>query len=112
MMLTLKACNDSDVQICSETRDSNRQPKRGFAAMEANYLSEVSRRGGLAAHRKGTAHEFDSDEARRAGKKGGEVVSRDRSHMAEIGRRGAATRYNSNTDHLIPAEFSDQNTAE
>src|SRR5207302_2585922 len=35
-----------------------------------------------------TAHEFTSEEARNAGKKGGERVSANRSHMIEIGRLG------------------------
>lgn len=43
---------------------------------------------GNAAHARGTAHEFTSEEARAAGRKGGHTVSRDRQHMAEIGRRG------------------------
>jgi general stress protein YciG len=49
---------------------------------------EIAREGGRAAHEQGTAHEFSSAEAREAGQKGGQRVSRDRSHMAEIGRRG------------------------
>jgi general stress protein YciG len=47
-----------------------------------------------AAHVKGTAHEFNSEEARNAGRKGGETVSRDREHMAEIGRRGGRSSGN------------------
>jgi general stress protein YciG len=34
------------------------------------------------------AHEWSSDEARAAGRKGGQIVSRNREHMSEIGRRG------------------------
>jgi uncharacterized protein len=44
--------------------------------------------GGQAAHREGTAHEFSAREAREAGRKGGVAVSRDRQHMAKIGRKG------------------------
>src|SRR5438874_2147424 len=47
---------------------------------------------GRAAHAKGTAHEFDSSEARDAGRKGGVAVSRNREHMAAIGRRGGEAR--------------------
>src|SRR5207248_628856 len=47
---------------------------------------------GRAAHAKGTAHEFTSDEARVAGRKGGEAVSRDRAHMSAIGREGGHSR--------------------
>jgi general stress protein YciG len=45
--------------------------KRGFAAMDPALAQEISRRGGVAAHRAGTAHEFSSAEARVAGRKGG-----------------------------------------
>jgi general stress protein YciG len=56
--------------------------------MEAEKQREIARKGGRAAHEKGTAHEFDSEEARAAGRKGGEVVSQNREHMAEIGAKG------------------------
>lgn len=52
----------------------------------------IASKGGKAAHAKGTAHEWTSDEAREAGRKGGEVVSRDRAHMAAIGREGGEAR--------------------
>ena len=61
---------------------------RGFASMAAEKQREIARKGGRAAHEKGKAHEFTTDEARQAGRKGGEKVSVNRSHMAEIGRRG------------------------
>lgn len=61
---------------------------RGFAGMDEEKQREIARKGGHAAHEKGTAHEFDSAEAREAGRKGGEAVSRNREHMAEIGARG------------------------
>jgi hypothetical protein len=48
----------------------------------------IAAEGGRAAHEQGTAHEFSTTEARQAGHKGGEAVSRDRNHMAAIGRRG------------------------
>jgi general stress protein YciG len=56
--------------------------------MNSEKQREIARKGGRAAHEKGTAHEFTSDEARAAGRKGGERVSADRRHMAEIGRLG------------------------
>ena len=62
--------------------------KRGFASMNPEKQKEIARQGGKAAHKKGTAHQFNSEEARIAGRKGGEAVSRNRQHMAEIGRRG------------------------
>ncbi|WP_373991430.1 KGG domain-containing protein [Duganella sp. BuS-21] len=66
--------------------------KRGFAAMDEATQRAIASKGGQAAHQKGTAHEFDSEEARRAGQKGGEAVSRDREHMAAIGRKGGESR--------------------
>jgi hypothetical protein len=65
---------------------------RGFAAMDENKQRDIARAGGRAAHEKGTAHEFDSEEARIAGRKGGEAVSENREHMAEIGRKGGEAR--------------------
>lgn len=44
---------------------------RGFAAMDRKKVSEIASKGGKAAHAAGTAHQFSSDEARVAGKKGG-----------------------------------------
>jgi len=70
--------------------------KRGFAAMDQNQQREIASKGGQAAHQKGTAHEFDSEEARRAGQKGGEAVSRNRAHMADIGRKGGESRQSAN----------------
>jgi len=66
--------------------------KRGFASMDPAKQREIASRGGRAAHAKGTAHEFTSDEARVAGRKGGEAVSRDRQHMSNIGREGGHSR--------------------
>ncbi len=46
---------------------------RGFAAMDPQKQREIASKGGKAAHAKGTAHEFTSEEAREAGRKGGEA---------------------------------------
>lgn len=44
---------------------------RGFASMDEETRRAIASKGGRAAHRKGTAHEFSSEEAREAGRKGG-----------------------------------------
>jgi len=44
---------------------------RGFASMDNEKQREIARKGGKAAHAKGTAHEFSSAEAKQAGSKGG-----------------------------------------
>ena len=66
--------------------------RRGFASMDRTRQREIASKGGRAAHAKGTAHEWSSDEARTAGQKGGIAVSRDRTHMANIGREGGESR--------------------
>ncbi|HEV3192512.1 MAG TPA: KGG domain-containing protein [Polyangiaceae bacterium] len=66
--------------------------RRGFASMDVNKQREIASKGGRAAHAQGRAHEFSADEARSAGRKGGEVVGRDRAHMAAIGRAGGQAR--------------------
>jgi general stress protein YciG len=65
---------------------------RGFAGMDEERRREVARMGGRAAHQKGTAHEFSSEEAREAGRKGGRAVSQNRDHMSAIGREGGESR--------------------
>jgi hypothetical protein len=67
--------------------------RRGFAAMDREKQRQIASKGGKAAHAKGTAHEFTPDEAREAGRKGGEAVSQDRRHMAEIGRKGGESSH-------------------
>ena len=71
-----------------ETLRRNGTANRGFASMDPQRQKEIASEGGRAAHEKGTAHEFDSTEAREAGRKGGEAVSKNREHMSEIGRKG------------------------
>lgn len=51
---------------------------RGFASMDPEKQREIAAEGGRAAHEKGTAHEFDSEEAREAGRKGGEARAENR----------------------------------
>lgn len=88
-------------------------PRRGFASMNEQRRREIASRGGRASHERGAAHEFSREEARMAGRKGGQIahergtahvfnadearaagrkggaeVSKNRAHMAKIGRRG------------------------
>jgi general stress protein YciG len=44
---------------------------RGFASMDRAKQRDIASKGGKAAHQKGTAHEWTSEEARDAGRKGG-----------------------------------------
>jgi general stress protein YciG len=49
---------------------------RGFASMDPERQREIASEGGRAAHASGNAHEFTSEEARAAGRKGGESRGR------------------------------------
>lgn len=66
--------------------------RKGFASMDAAKQREIASKGGRAAHAQGRAHQFTSEEARKAGRKGGEIVSRDRESMRERGRKGGLAR--------------------
>jgi general stress protein YciG len=79
-----------------EARQREIASKGGQAAHQKGsaheFSSEEARsagsKGGKAAHEKGSAHEFSSEEARVAGRQGGEASSHDRNRMAAIGREG------------------------
>jgi uncharacterized protein len=58
---------------------------RGFASMDRNKQREIASKGGKAAHQKGTAHEWTSEEAREAGRKGGMA-----SHRRKQEQQGSA----------------------
>ena len=63
--------------MAKKQRESEPEPvrkeRRGFARMPAEKQREIASKGGRAAHKKGTAHEWDTEEARAAGRKGGQV---------------------------------------
>jgi general stress protein YciG len=56
---------------------------RGFASMDRAKQREIASKGGKAAHAKGTAHEWTSEEAREAGRKGGMASHRRRKQMVD-----------------------------
>jgi general stress protein YciG len=82
--------------MASSNDAGKRKPStRGFAAMDPQRQREIASRGGKAAHQKGTAHEFNTEEARAAGSKGGQVAHRkgtahefDSEEAREAGRKG------------------------
>lgn len=58
---------------------------RGFASMDKDKQREIASKGGRAAHEKGTAHQWDPEEARAAGRKGGQAKGK--AIAAAAGRR-------------------------
>jgi len=58
--------------------------------MDPERQREIAREGSRVAHERGTAHKWDSEAARAAGRLGGLKVSADRAHMSDIGTKGGA----------------------
>jgi uncharacterized protein len=65
--------------------ETGRKERRGFASMSPEKQREIASKGGRAAHQKGTAHEWTSEEARTAGRKGGQVSRGGRGKLSESG---------------------------
>ena len=63
--------------------NGERKERRGFASMSPEKQREIASKGGRAAHQKGTAHEWTSDEARNAGRKGGQISRGGRGRLLE-----------------------------
>jgi general stress protein YciG len=63
--------------------NGERKERRGFASMSPEKQREIASKGGRAAHQKGTAHEWTSDEARNAGRKGGQISRGGRGRLIE-----------------------------
>jgi uncharacterized protein len=67
----------------SKNNSETNSDRRGFASMDPEKQKAIASKGGRAAHEKGTAHQFSSEEARAAGKKGGEVRSKNKQQSDE-----------------------------
>jgi len=93
--------NDSDqVRNTGERRE-----RRGFASMSPEKQREIASKGGRAAHQKGTAHEWTSEEARSAGRKGGQISRGGRGRLADgpVSDAPSMSEYNTqgNPDRLV-----------
>ena len=75
---------------------------RGFASMDRAKQREIASKGGKAAHQKGTAHEWTSEEAREAGRKGGMASHRRKLQAREAA--GASTPPAANTEEAAEEE--------
>jgi uncharacterized protein len=60
-------------------RQEGQKSRRGFAAMSPERQREIASQGGRAAHQQGVAHEWSAEEARAAGRKGGQISGKRRS---------------------------------
>ncbi len=61
----------------------NSNSNKGFSSMDPAKQREIASEGGRAAHEKGTAHEFDSEEAKEAGRKGGQSHANQNDNSSE-----------------------------
>jgi general stress protein YciG len=52
---------------------ANNTSKRGFASMDPEMQRRIASEGGRASHESGRGHRFTSEEARAAGRKGGQA---------------------------------------
>jgi hypothetical protein len=68
--------NQQESLIMSDPFETKTPSKRGFASMDPQRQREIASLGGKAAHASGRAHEFNSAEAREAGRKGGRAGRR------------------------------------
>ena len=74
--------------------NTERKERRGFASMSPEKQREIASKGGRAAHEKVTAHEWTAEEARSAGRKGGQVSRGGRGRLIVAAESAPA----SNTD--------------
>ena len=75
---------------------------RGFASMDRSKQREIASKGGKAAHQKGTAHEWTSEEAREAGRKGGMASHRRKQDQQSSIDENASTA--SNPERMIGSD--------
>jgi general stress protein YciG len=78
---------------------NEKKERRGFASMSPEKQREIASKGGRAAHEKGTAHEWSADEARSAGRKGGQVSRGGRGRLI-VAPEGAFTVTGPGTERL------------
>lgn len=65
--------------MSSDTEEAPRKKQhRGFACISPEKRAEIASLGGKAAHAKGTAHKWNAEEARQAGRLGGQAAQRKR----------------------------------
>jgi len=81
---------------------------RGFASMDRAKQREIASKGGKAAHQKGTAHEWTSEEAREAGRKGGMASHRRRSELTGSQSSGETAQNLGSSETMSRDESSDE----
>ena len=75
---------------------------RGFASMDRAKQRDIASKGGKAAHQKGTAHEWTSEEARDAGRKGG--LASHRRRREQMDTTGGSASFSTSDDRAEQVE--------
>jgi general stress protein YciG len=97
-------------ELTTGREDKVAKEDRGFASMDRNKQREIASKGGKAAHQKGTAHEWTSEEAREAGRKGGMASHRRKQQQPQPNDQ--STMGNPSSNDEIAAERSDEGMME
>jgi uncharacterized protein len=84
-------CKEIHTMASSNQGNQGGKSNRGFASMDPQRQREIASEGGRAAHEKGTAHEFTSEEAREAGRKGGQARSANRRNAMNQSGSGSSS---------------------
>ncbi|WP_036168660.1 KGG domain-containing protein [Massilia sp. 9096] len=82
---------------------------RGFASMDPQKQREIASEGGKAAHASGNAHEFNSEEARRAGSMSHKNDGNNQSEGGGNQQSGNSTRGGSPEQHAKAGSQSHKN---
>jgi general stress protein YciG len=94
----ISACKEILIMASNNQGNQGGKSNRGFASMDPQRQREIASEGGRAAHEKGTAHEFTSEEAREAGRKGGMARSANRRNAMSQGSSGGGSSHASGSN--------------
>src|SRR3954464_12692674 len=90
---------------CLDTLSARRiqvaKEDRGFASMDRSKQRDIASKGGKAAHQKGTAHEWTSEEAREAGRKGGMASHRRKQEQQQSPNGSASEDAGGGTEQMV-----------
>lgn len=116
-MMGLESCGVGDVVGRSFTESEGgavsavRRGEQGFGSMDKDKQRAIASEGGKAAHRKGTAHQWTSEEARAAGRKGGLAYGKNRRKREAAAAAAAAAPFDANASTSTNTDIDYENEA-
>ena len=87
----MSTMNDPNVKTEVSEAAPRKKQRRGFAAMDPAKQRAITSKGGKASHEQGTGHEWTSQTAREAGRKGGMASHGGRGKRADTPSSGGPT---------------------